>query len=85
MSKKKQETVSNDNTLKAYCIFCGSTVGQISDRTEERVTAIYDCPKCKMNYCDQCSYVKEIDEHPVQFCLRCDSQIEKVMVTVHGL
>ncbi len=79
MSKKKQETVSKDNTLKAYCMFCGSTVGQISDRTEERVTAIYDCPKCKMNYCDQCSYGKEIDGQSVQFCLRCDNQIEKVM------
>ena len=77
MSKKKQETVST-NTFKAYCNFCGSTVGQISDRTEERVTAIYDCPKCRANYCDQCSYEKDIDGGPVQFCLRCDIQIEKV-------
>ncbi len=78
MKKKTQETVSNKNTFKAYCMFCGSTVGQISDRTEERVTAIFDCRKCQMNYCDQCSYGKEIDEQLVQFCLRCDSQIEKV-------
>lgn len=78
MSKKKQETAST-NTLKAYCIFCGSTVGQISDRTEECVTAIYDCPKCRVNYCDQCSYGKDIDGRSVQFCLRCDNQIEKVM------
>lgn len=66
-------------TVKAYCIFCGSTVGQISDRTEDLVKAVYDCPKCKQNYCDQCSYEKEIDGQLMQLCLRCDSQIEKVM------
>ena len=70
--------VSNNNKLKAYCMFCGSTVGQISDRTEERVTAVYDCPKCEMNYCDQCSYAKEVEGQVVQLCLRCDSRMEKV-------
>ncbi len=79
MKKKKQETSSHENLLKAFCNFCGSTVGQISERTENRVNAVYDCPKCNVNYCDQCSYEKEIDGKSVQLCLRCDSQIEKVM------
>jgi len=78
MSKKESEIASTANAFKAYCVFCGSTVGQISGRTEERVTAIYDCPKCRMNYCDQCSYGKDIEGKSVQFCLRCDSPIEKV-------
>jgi hypothetical protein len=79
MKNEKQDTSSHGNQLKAYCIFCGSTVGQISDRTENRVNAVYDCAKCKVNYCDQCSYEKEIDGRLVQLCLRCDSQMEKVM------
>jgi len=70
---------SGDNFFKPYCHFCGSTVGQISERTGEIVNAVYDCEKCKVNYCDQCSYEKEIDGNKVQFCLRCDSEIEKVM------
>ena len=65
--------------MKAYCIFCGSTVGQISERTEGLVNAVYDCPKCRLNYCDQCSYEKIINGHAVQLCLRCDSRLDKVM------
>ncbi len=53
-------------------------VGELSDRTEEQVNAVYDCPKCRLNYCNQCSYEKEIDGQLVQLCLRCDSKIEKV-------
>jgi uncharacterized C2H2 Zn-finger protein len=64
--------------IMAYCIFCGSTVGQVSDRTGENVNAVYYCPKCGLNYCDQCSYQKEIAEQKVQFCLRCDSEMDKV-------
>lgn len=73
--KKKQKSSS----AKAYCIFCGSTVGQISDRTENRVNAVYDCPTCEKNYCDQCSYKKEDDGQTEYFCLRCDSHMDKVM------
>ena len=62
MKKKKQETSSHENPLKAFCNFCGSTVGQISERTENRVNAVYDCPKCNVNYCDQCSY-------EIRFCI----------------
>lgn len=76
--KKKQESSSHNESLQAYCTYCGSTVGQISDRTEDLVNAVYDCPKCKMNYCDQCSYEEEIDGKLVQLCLRCDSQMEKI-------
>ena len=64
---------------KAYCIFCGSTVGQQSDRTGGKVTAVYDCPKCERNYCDQCSYAKDVEGHSVQLCLRCDGKLERVM------
>ena len=78
MSKKKPETISNNKMIKTYCIFCGSTIGQTSDRTGEDVTAIYDCLKCKSNYCDQCSYEKEVNKKSVQFFLRCNSEIEKV-------
>lgn len=79
MKNKKQGTSSYDNSFKAYCHYCGSTVGQISDRTENRVNAAYDCPKCMVTYCDQCSYEKDIDGRLEQLCLRCDSQMEKIM------
>jgi len=79
MKENKQDNSSSGNSFKAYCHYCGSTVGQISERTEKSVNAVYDCEKCNVNYCDQCSYKKEIDGKQVQFCLRCDSQIEKVM------
>ncbi len=62
---------------KFYCIFCGSTVGQISDRTEQPVKAVFYCPGCKVNYCDQCSYEEETDGITTQRCLRCDSRVEK--------
>ncbi|MFH0725187.1 MAG: hypothetical protein V2B19_02345 [Pseudomonadota bacterium] len=78
MKGKKIESVSRNSDFKAYCFFCGATVGQLSDRTEEKVSAIYDCPKCRVNYCDQCSYEKEADGELAQFCLRCESKIEKV-------
>jgi hypothetical protein len=79
MKKKRVEKVVPNSDYKAYCHYCGATVGQISDRTEEKVNAIYDCSKCKANYCDQCSYRKEMDGKLVQFCLRCESTIEKVI------
>jgi len=78
MKKKKKETLSHDNPIQSSCDYCGSTVGEISQRTEEQVDAIYDCLKCKANYCDQCSYEKEVDGQLVQQCLRCESIIEKV-------
>jgi len=60
---------------KAYCIFCGSTVGQESDRTGGIVEAVYDCPKCKLNYCGECSF-RDGDK---QRCLRCTSVMYKIM------
>lgn len=66
--------------MKAYCIFCGSTVGHISDRTDELVNAVFDCPRCRLNYCDQCSYEEEDNgQAAVQRCLRCDSKLDKIM------
>lgn len=79
MNNRRVERVSRNSNFKAYCHYCGATVGQISDRTEEKVNAIYDSPKCKVNYCDQCSYGKDMGGMLVQFCLRCESKIEKVM------
>jgi len=79
MKKKKQEASSHEDQIQAYCHFCGATIGQISERTENLVNAIFYCEKCNVNYCDQCSYEKETDGHLAQFCLRCENQIEKVM------
>ncbi len=64
--------------IKPYCHFCGAEVGDISDRTNKKVSTIYDCQKCKVGYCDQCSYSKE-DNPNIQLCLRCDSVIEKIV------
>ncbi len=64
--------------MKPYCSFCGSSVGQISDQTDELVNAVFDCPRCRLNYCDQCSYEEMINEQAVQRCLRCDSKLDKV-------
>jgi len=68
-----------NSDVKAYCCFCGSTVGQVSERTNQVVNAIYDCPKCMMNYCDQCSCeVIDKEEKIIQKCLRCDSVINRI-------
>jgi hypothetical protein len=75
MKKKKNANLTAAD-IKAYCNYCGSTVGQISERTEEKVRAVYDCPRCVVNYCDQCSYFNKEDS--VQRCLRCESKLEKV-------
>lgn len=76
MKKKKQEASSHENQIQAYCYFCGATIGQISERTENIVNTIFYCKKCIANYCDQCSYEKEKDGNLVQFSLRCEKQIE---------
>lgn len=81
MKRKKKSVVdvTRDSDFKAYCHYCGATVGQTSDRTEEKASAIFDCLKCRVNYCDQCSYAKEVGGKMVQFCLRCENEIEKIM------
>ena len=48
-----------DKKFKSSCNYCGAEVDEISQRTGQKVTTIYDCKKCHANYCDQCSYVKE--------------------------
>jgi hypothetical protein len=75
MKRKLQTKKVTAGHFKVYCNFCGAEVGQMSARTEERANAIYDCPKCIRYYCDQCSYTKD----GLQFCLRCDSKLKKVM------
>jgi len=69
-----------DGTPVTWCLFCGAKVGQISERTDKKVTAVYYCPKCWRNYCDQCSYSKEINGNRIQLCLRCDFELEKIPV-----
>jgi hypothetical protein len=78
MARKKKQRPTRAHPIQASCHYCGASVGEISQRTEEQVYAVYDCLKCKSNYCDQCSYGKEVDGEFVQMCLRCDSIIEKV-------
>ncbi len=63
---------------KVYCSFCGASVGEESERTGQVATAIFYCPKCMRNYCDQCSYHPRDEEPLVQRCIRCESVIEKV-------
>lgn len=75
--EKTEDTVTIP--MKVYCIFCGSTIVQISDRTEGIVNAVYDCPKCSMNYCDQCSCEEIIDGNTVQRCLRCYSRLDIII------
>jgi hypothetical protein len=74
--KKKKDANPIPADIEAYCHYCGATVGQISERTDEKVHAVYDCPRCRVNYCDQCSYFSKEDR--VQRCLRCDSKLDKV-------
>ena len=63
--------------FKPSCGFCGAEVDEVSQRTEQKVSVIYNCKKCRNNYCDQCSYSK-MDNPETQLCLRCDSELEKV-------
>ena len=60
---------------RLQCHFCGASISEISERTDEIVSHIYDCPKCSVNYCDQCSYSKKVDQKYIQFCLRCNSEL----------
>ena len=68
----------NKEKYEPYCHYCGSKIGQISDRTDENVNSIFDCEKCSVNYCDQCSYETIENDVKVQKCLRCDNIIEKI-------
>ena len=61
MARKKKQSISRDHPIQASCSYCGASVGEISDRTDELVKAVYDCLKCRLNYCDQCTYEKEMD------------------------
>ena len=79
MKRKAAAKAPDPGDLKARCISCGSMVGQTSGRTMRKVKAVYDCPKCGFSCCDQCSYEETVDGTLVQFCLRCDGKLEKVM------
>jgi predicted RNA-binding Zn-ribbon protein involved in translation (DUF1610 family) len=79
MKKKRPASQQNIDAVKPHCITCGSTVGQTSGRTMRKVKAVYDCPKCGVNYCDQCSYEQTVDGKQVQRCLDCGGELEKVL------
>jgi hypothetical protein len=79
MKKNRAASQQAPDALKPYCISCGSTVGQTSGRTMGKVKALYDCPKCRVSYCDQCSYEQTVDGEQVQQCLDCGGKLEKVM------
>ena len=66
-----------DKAFKPSCSFCGAEPGEISQRTELKTTAVYECKKCRADYCDQCSYAKQ-EKSDVQLCLRCDSVLKKI-------
>ena len=69
---------NSNNKYIPYCHFCGGKVGEISERTDELITSIFDCEKCNYNYCNQCSYEAIEKNKQVQKCLRCDKIIYKV-------
>ena len=73
---KKSGNKRDRQPTVAYCGFCGSKPGQISERTERLATAVYFCPKCVANYCDQCSAPHANPE--ISNCLRCDSEKTRV-------
>jgi hypothetical protein len=78
MARKKKQGISQDKPFQPYCHYCGASVGETSDRTQEQIYAVYDCLKCRSNYCHQCSYGKEINGKLIQMCLCCDSKLDKV-------
>jgi len=65
--------------INAYCHFCGASVGDVSERTGNKVESIYDCPKCWVNYCSQCSALKDDSLDGIVICLRCNSKMERVL------
>jgi Zn finger protein HypA/HybF involved in hydrogenase expression len=69
----------NSKAIKAYCHFCGASVGDVSERTGNKAEAIYDCPKCRVNYCSQCSALKNDSVDGAVICLRCNSKMERVV------
>lgn len=75
-SKKLPEALKNPEAFVARCDYCGAAPGEISGRTEETVSALFECTKCNQLYCDQCSYFSSADQ--VQRCLRCENTVEKL-------
>jgi hypothetical protein len=75
-SKKLPEALKNPEAFVASCDYCGAAPGEISGRTGETVSALYECAQCDQLYCDQCSYFSSADQ--VQRCLRCENTVEKL-------
>ena len=72
--EKAHDSASGVKRCEKHCSYCGSTLGHKSDRTGGAVTAVYACRECHRYYCNECS--SKTGEG--QFCLRCDSILEKV-------
>jgi len=59
-----------------WCSFCGAAVGEISERTGMEAEAMYECPRCMGNYCDQCSGTKDRPKGTA-ICLACHSEMKR--------
>jgi len=79
MNEPKWRIFRSEKKPVTWCMFCGANVGEISERTGEKTTAMYYCEQCWKNYCDQCSYEKEVGGERKQYCLRCDTELERLM------
>lgn len=63
---------------KPQCSYCGGIVGELGERNGEEINAIYDCPRCRLNYCSDCSYEGKRSGEKQQLCLRCDGRLDLV-------
>jgi len=78
MNEPKWPISRADGTSVTWCMFCGANVDEISERTGQKAKAMYYCEQCWKNYCDQCSYEKEVAGDQNQYCLRCDTKLERL-------
>jgi hypothetical protein len=79
MNECKWRLFRSDDKPVTWCMFCGAAVNAISERTGEKATAMFYCEQCCKNYCDQCSYEKMINGEPMQYCLRCETELERLV------
>ncbi len=65
-----------------WCMFCGASVGEISDAGEDpgtnRATDVYYCATCNYMYCSICSYKSDSCASDEAVCVRCDNIMKRV-------
>ncbi len=63
-------------------MFCGASVGEISNAGENsgtnRATDVYYCATCNYMYCSICSYKSDSCAGDEAVCVRCDNIIKRV-------